>query len=168
MTHMLRFSFTFLFLIICQLAGYAQDSSVVKGRHIVVKPINNDILKTKTNDASTDWIFEKFSLSQVELILKKTQEKIKLSQDEEQRLAALLDENNERFISIFKRSAVLDEIIMRQAETQYQRVLKKYFEDQSLYNIKLDAFVKKLDQYEKKEITERPEEPKPADRKSVV
>jgi len=162
MTHMLRFSFTFLFLIICQLAGYAQDSSVVKGRHIVVKPINNDILKTKTNDASTDWIFEKFSLSQVELILKKTQEKIKLSQDEEQRLAALLDENNERFISIFKRSAVLDEIIMRQAEIQYQRVLKKYFEDQSLYNIKLDAFVKKLDQYEKKEITERPEEPKPA------
>ncbi len=141
---------------------FGQDSSIVKGRHIVIKPVDQDILKTRTNDPSTDRIFDKFSISQVELILKKTQEKIKLSQDEEKRLSELLDENNERFISIFKKSAVLDEILMRQAEIQYQKVLKKYYEDQAVYNVKLDAYVKKLDQYEKKEISEKPEEPKPA------
>lgn len=156
-----------LFLSACLIAVVAspvsgQDTSIVKGRHIVVTPLDQDIITTKTKSAETDRIFKNFTLPQIELILQKTQEKIKLSEEEEKRLSALLDQNNERFIQIFQRSKILDEILMRQAEILYDKVQTKFYEDDAEYNRKLDAYARLLDQFEKKEITELPEQPKPA------
>lgn len=156
-----------LFLSACLIAVMTvpvsgQDTSIVKGRHIVVTPLDQDIITTKTKSPETDRIFKNFTLPQIELILQKTQEKIKLSDEEEKRLSALLDQNNERFIQIFQRSKILDEILMRQAEILYDKVQTKFFEDDADYNRKLDAYAKLLDQYERKEISELPEQPKPA------
>lgn len=155
-----KFLSLFVFLVLMFETAFAfQDTSVVRGSKIVIKPLNGNILKTKTNDPETDKLFNDYTVDQLALILKKSQEKIKLSKSEEQRLSDLINENNERFIKTFKKSAILDEIIMRQAEIVYAKAIDDYRVKSEDYENKLTAYFEKVDQFDKGELKEKPVQP---------
>lgn len=138
-----------------------QDSSIIRGSKILIAPVNPDAMKAKTHDPETDYLFSNYSIDQLALILKKAQDKINLSKEEEKRLSQLLNENNENFIRRFKHSAILDEIIVRQAEIVYAKTQEELRAKQEDYNKKLDAYFQKLDLFEAGKLQEKPTLPNP-------
>ncbi len=148
-----------LFTVNAIAAMFQQDSTNSRGKKALLKPLNTNILRTKTNDPETDRLFSNYTVEQLALILKKSQDKIKLSKDEEKRLVELLNENNDRFIRTFKKSAILDEIIIRQAEIVYSKTLDDYRGKNEEYENKLNAYFEKLDQFNKGEIKQQPVQP---------